>query len=104
MRDDEEFTFSQLDSLVSELDPHPTAPNEEEFIFAFVVMPRKDALELHNFDFLTIQLPNDLWAPMFGEGRKFLLKIYLFHPAKCSTAISEFSFCNRPSLSDYFCP
>ena len=86
MRNDEEFTFIQLDCLVAELNPHSAAPNEEKFVFAFVMMPRKDALEFHDFHFLTVQLSDDLWTPMVGESRKFVLKVHLFHPSEFSTA------------------
>ena len=86
VRNDKEFPCIQLDCPVPELDPHSAAPDEEQLIFVFMMMPRKDALEFHHFHFLTVQLSDDLWAPVLGEGRKFLLEVHLFHPSEFSTA------------------
>ena len=53
--------------MVSELDPKISLPNQEQFIFVFMKMPRKLSHHFNNFDLLTIQSRNDFGSPMFGE-------------------------------------
>ena len=79
---DEELAFIQLHNPIAELDPHLSAPDEEELIFHFVPVPRKDALEFHQLHFLAIQLADDFRPPMFGEGCKLFLEVDLFHCGK----------------------
>src|SRR5881396_3646729 len=63
-RHDAELTGLQSHAAVAELDSHPTAPDQEELILTFVMVPGKDTGELHQFHFLAVQLRNDLRSPM----------------------------------------
>jgi hypothetical protein len=85
VRHNEEFSLVQLDESVTELDPHPATPNQKEFVFAFVLMPREDALELHYFHLLAVQFTDNFRPPMFRKRGEFFLEVHLFHGFKDST-------------------
>src|SRR3954447_21450841 len=45
MGDDQKLSWIQLHRVISELDAHPAAPDEEHFVFLFVRVPDEGALE-----------------------------------------------------------
>ena len=49
---------------VAEFDSQAPFPHQKEFILMVMVMPRKLALNLDEFDLLTIQVSDYLWSPM----------------------------------------
>ena len=76
--DDAAFAGLKDDAAVAEFDGHLAAPDEEHFIFMFVVVPGEGAGEFGEFDFLAIELGDDFGAPVlvnegefFGEGDGF---------------------------------
>jgi hypothetical protein len=48
------FSWSHGDCMVPEFDAKIALPNQEQFIFVVMVMPRKLPLHFDDFDFLTI--------------------------------------------------
>src|SRR5688500_3325932 len=62
-RDDTQLTGLQSHAAVAKLNRHLTAPDQEHLILLFVMVPRKDALELHKLQFLAIHLRHDLRSP-----------------------------------------
>ena len=97
-------------------DPHPAAPNEEQFVLRVVMVPRKCPLEFYKLYFLTVQFPDDFGPPMFCKGTELFREVHFFHGAPHLTATSllrkpdysgktvahscRFSFCNRRALFD----
>ena len=86
MRHDEEFAFPQLHYPVAKFDPHPAAPNEEQFVFRVVMVPRKCSLEFYKLHFLAIQFRDDLGPPMLPKGRELFREVHFFHRRNRSTS------------------
>ena len=52
---------------------HLATPDQEEFILLLMMVPRKHSGELHQFEFLAVQLRNDLRSPMLvNQGELFV--------------------------------
>src|SRR5213594_2534579 len=81
-RNDAEFTGLQSHAAVAELDSHPTAPDKEELILPFVMVPGKDSGQLHQFHFLAVQLRNDLRSPVLVNQRKLLFQGAFVHAVR----------------------
>jgi hypothetical protein len=78
-RDDEEFTWRQLDDTIAELDTKPAADGQEQLVFVLVVMPHELAPELHELHFLPIQRTDDLGPPVVMNECEFLSEVDLVH-------------------------
>ena len=83
---DEKFAFVQLYYPVAEFDPHPSAPNEKQFVLRVVMVPRKCPLEFHKLYFLTVQFPDDLGPPVFCKGTELFCEVHFFHGVPHLTA------------------
>ena len=79
MRNDDELTWVQFDHSVAKFDTKATPNAKEELVLPLMLMPHKGAAELHDFDFLPVELTNDLGAPVFGDERELLSEVYLVH-------------------------
>jgi len=71
-RDDAELSCLQSHETVTKLNGHSTAPDQEQFILLFVLMPRKNPGKLHQLELLAIQLGNYFGSPMLVDECKFL--------------------------------
>ena len=65
-RHDTKFARLQDNAPVAEFDNHLAAPNQKQLVLVLVLVPRKDAGELDELQFLAVQLGNDLGPPMLG--------------------------------------
>jgi len=54
---------AELHNPVAEFDSQAPSPHQKEFILMVMVMPGKLALNLDEFDLLTIQVRDHLWPP-----------------------------------------
>src|SRR6059036_2914340 len=62
----------QHQEAVAKLNRHLASPNDEHFIFLLVMMPRKQAAELHQLHFLAIELRDNLRSSMLLNHCEFL--------------------------------
>ena len=74
MRDQTKLTGLENDAPVTKLNNHFSPPDEEEFIFVFMMVPGKDAAKLDQLQFLTVQRGHDLRTPMFVDGRELFIE------------------------------
>src|SRR5581483_5887204 len=63
---------SHRDKMVPELDPELSLPHQEELVFIVMLVPGEFALNLDEFDLLTVQAGDDLRTPMIAEERELL--------------------------------
>jgi hypothetical protein len=52
---------------------------EEEFVLTFMMMPYERALKLDKFDFLSVELADDLGTPVLRYESKFLSEVHFQH-------------------------
>jgi hypothetical protein len=64
---------------VPELHPKAAFDHQKHFVFIFVMVKNKIALDLVELDVLSIQLGRDIGLPVFGDLRKLFGQIYFFH-------------------------
>jgi len=69
-----QFASPEDHSPIPEFDDHFPAPNKEELVLMFVMVPRKYAGKFGQFQFLAIKIGNDLWTPVLMDRRKFFGK------------------------------
>ncbi len=62
--DEAEFSGPQLYPSVTKFDAYFPPPDQEQLVFVFVMMPGKYATEFYEFQFLSVQLSDDLGPPM----------------------------------------
>src|SRR5688572_31951033 len=74
-RHDEELAFLDRHVPIAELHREAALHDEKQFILMLVVVPHEFALELHQLHVLTVQLSDDLRAPMSIEERQLLAKV-----------------------------
>jgi hypothetical protein len=55
-----------------------------------VLVPDKFTFELHDFHFLSVQFSDDLWPPMFREGRELFRQGYFFNSRHQSNLLFGF--------------
>jgi hypothetical protein len=73
------ITGFHLDHMVPELDPKPSSPDQEHLLTTVMMVPREHSLHLDDLDLLTVQRPDDLRSPQFGEQREFLVQAAPLH-------------------------
>ena len=76
---DQQLAFFQPDLPVPEIHPESSLHHQEQLVLIFVMMPDKLALELDEFDLLTVQLADDFGTPVVVKLGELLLDIYFFH-------------------------
>jgi hypothetical protein len=65
--------------MIAKLDAEPAAPDHEELVFVFMMVPREFALNLHQFNLLAIYSGNRLRPPAFAEQREFVVQADFVH-------------------------
>ena len=98
-RHDETLTGPEYDRMAAKLNGELTAPNEEKLVLILVVMPGESSLDLHNLDFLPIELGDGFGAPMLVEQREFLVEIDLVHVPPLFVAIARWGPAGRAYAS-----
>jgi hypothetical protein len=74
---DEELSGIEAHDASSEVDVEVTLHDEEELVFARVMVPDELALELGELDVLTVELADDARAPALRELPQLLDEIHL---------------------------
>jgi len=90
---DAKLACLQFRTMVAKLDNHPAAPNEKELVLVFVMMPREDAGELDELQFLAVQLGHDLGPPMLVKERELFGEGSFVHGVRAETP-------DAPKISD----
>jgi len=78
-RHDAELARAKSHCRVPKFDLHLAAPDEEQLVLFLVMMPRKHARQLHEFQLLPIELSDDPWSPMLLNGGELLSQRGLLH-------------------------
>src|SRR2546426_6678865 len=73
-RNDIELASLQSHAAVAKLYRHLASPDQEHFVLLFVPVPRKNSGELHELEFLAVQLCNDFRSPMFVDQSELLVQ------------------------------
>ena len=76
---DYELARAKLDRTVPKFNSKASAYPKEKLVFSLVVMPDEGALELDELDFLAVEFPDYLGAPVLGDERKLLGEVDLLH-------------------------
>ena len=58
--------------MVAKFDRHLTTPDQKHLVLMLMKVPWKDTLELHQLDFLAIQLRDHFRSPMLMNHRKLI--------------------------------
>ena len=68
-RYDAKFAGIENDDTMSEFQPHLPSPHQEHLVFLLVMVPRKLALELDEFDLLAVQFGDYLGSLVLSDQR-----------------------------------
>jgi hypothetical protein len=66
-RNDEHFTFGELDIPAFHLDPEAALEDEKELVFVVMTMPREAAVHLGDLDVGVVDLGDDARRPQFSQ-------------------------------------
>jgi hypothetical protein len=69
-RNDKEFPLFQPNAVVTKLHAESALDDQEQLIFAFVVMPNKWACKPNKLYLLAVQFSDDFGFPVLAEERK----------------------------------
>lgn len=70
VRNDDELAWAKVHDSTTEFDTEAASKAEKEFILAFVLMPHKGPAELHEFDFLPVELTYDFGTRRSARGQR----------------------------------
>src|SRR3954464_13614134 len=83
MRHDDEFAFTKLDLTlvvaIEVLDSQLALHDQEQFVFAIVMVPHKLAFHLDELDVGIVHFADKLGRVVIGEEGEFLREVHLVH-------------------------
>jgi len=59
-----ELTNAEFHTVLAELNLHPSTPHQKHLILMLMVMPGKQATELHELNLLPVEFCDDIGPPM----------------------------------------
>lgn len=78
---DDEFAFANNGVAIAEAHPQRALDDEKQFVFVFVVMPDKFALQFHGLHVAVVYRTNNAGTAIILELPEFLREIYRIHLA-----------------------
>src|SRR3954462_9833918 len=102
MRNDREFSRSQDEIFVTQLEAQLAFHHEEQLVFPLVMMPHEFALQLHELDQTVVHFAHDLGTPMLLKPAEHVGQIYragVVHDARSRTVLVSTTVENSPCRS-----